>query len=202
MNNAGTKTMRQLYTIGHSNHSQEQFCALLKQHQIEVLADVRSQPYSKYTPQFNSQELEAALRAENIRYLFMGEQLGGRPTGEQFFDDQGFVLYHRVAEADFFQAGIERLISGVEKFRVAIMCSEEDPGVCHRFLLVTRVLEREGVEIRHIRGDGAIASEQQIRDQSKDERDQGVLFDDMRNDTWKSLQSVLPKVQPNTFSDE
>ncbi len=191
-----------LYTIGHSNHEQERFCGMLNQHEIEVLADVRSQPYSRYSPQFNSKELQAALAAENIRYLFMGNQLGGRPQGDQFYDDEGYVLYHRVAESDIFRTGIDRLLEGIDKMRVAIMCSEEDPGVCHRFLLITRVLESQDVEIRHIRGDGTLASEQQIRDQSKDQRDQGVLFDEMRNDSWKSLQSVLPKAQPPTFSDE
>jgi len=191
-----------LYTVGHSNHEQEQFLDLLRRHQIEVLADVRTAPYSKFSPQFNASELKAALAGEGIQYLFLGDQLGGRPDGDKYYDAEGYVLYHKVAEADFFRTGITRLIKGIESYRVAIMCSEEDPGVCHRFLLVTRVLDEEGVEIRHIRGDGSLATEAEIRQKSKDERDQGVLFDEMRNDTWKSLQSVLPRVQPNTFSPD
>lgn len=194
--------MSTLYTIGHSNHDQAAFCGLLRQHRIEVLADVRSQPYSRYTPQFNKDELQAALKEFGIAYLFMGDQLGGRPDGAEYYDEQGYVLYHRVAESDFFLRGIDRLLEGIYRYRVAIMCSEEDPGVCHRFLLVTRVMEKRGVEIRHIRGDGRIASEEAIRQQSKDDRDQGVLFAEMRNDTWKSLQSVLPKVPPPISSND
>lgn len=191
-----------LYTIGHSNHEENAFCDLLKQHDIQVLADVRSQPYSRYLPHFNAKELPIALQNHGIRYLFIGDQLGGRPDGDEFYDDEGYVLYHRVAESDFFNSGVERILKGIESWRVAIMCSEEDPGVCHRFLLVTRVLEQRGVEIRHIRGDGSLATEQQIRQQSKDDRDQGTLFEEMRNDTWKSLQSVLRDPQQNASSDE
>ncbi len=197
-----SENARILYTIGHSNHAQSEFCALLTHHGIDVLADVRSQPYSRFSSQFNKAELQAALRECGIRYVFMGDQLGGRPDGEIFYDTAGHVLYHRVAESDFFRKGIDRLLDGIAKLRVAIMCSEEDPGVCHRFLLVTRVLEEKGVTIQHIRGDGTLASEQQIRQQSKDQRDQGTLFAEMRNDTWKSLQSVLPKAQPPTFLDD
>lgn len=194
--------MSTLYTIGHSNHDQAAFCGLLRQHGIEVLADVRSQPYSRYTPQFNKDELQAAMKEHGIAYLFMGDQLGGRPDDMEYYDEQGYVLYHRVAESGFFLRGIDRLLEGISRYRVAIMCSEEDPGVCHRFLLVTRVMEKRGVEIRHIRGDGRIASEEAIRQQSKDDRDQGVLFAEMRNDTWKSLQSVLPKVLPPVSSND
>ena len=70
----------------------------------------------------------------------MGDQLGGRPEADDCLDDQGHALYHRMAESPAFLAGIARLERGVREYRVAIMCSEEDPAVCHRYLLVTRVI--------------------------------------------------------------
>jgi len=82
-----------LYTIGHSNHDQEHFCTLLQQHRIDVLADVRSQPYSRYTPHFNAEERKAALATHGIRYVFLGDQLGGRPRDPQHYDEQGRALY-------------------------------------------------------------------------------------------------------------
>ncbi len=191
-----------LYTIGHSNYDQERFVALLQQHGIEVLADVRSAPWSKYTPHFNRAALEADLPAAGIRYLFLGDSLGGRPEAGDLYDEAGHVLYSRVAETGFFRGGVERLKKGIQSFRVAIMCSEEDPTVCHRFLLVTRVMADEGVEVRHIRGDGSLESEATVRAISGDGRDQGVLFQEMEHDTWRSLRSVLPKAQQPDFSDE
>ena len=104
-----------LFTIGHSNHTQEHFVQLLQQQGVEVLADVRSQPWSSYSPQFNVEPLKAALQAVGIRYLFLGDQLGGRPEEAEFYDDQGYVLYHRVAESPRFCAGIDRLLRASRK---------------------------------------------------------------------------------------
>jgi uncharacterized protein (DUF488 family) len=191
-----------LYTIGHSNHELENFLDLLRLYRIQVLADVRSQPFSRYTPHFNREVLQSALNSAGVKYLFLGDQLGGRPEGEEFYDAEGHVLYYAVAESPNFLTGIERLLEGIKQYRVAIMCSEEDPAVCHRFLLVTRVLDERGVEIRHIRGDGNLESESAVRRHGKDQRNQGVLFQEMENDTWKSLRSVLPKAAPNDFFDD
>jgi uncharacterized protein (DUF488 family) len=57
-----------IYTIGHSNHSGEAFLALLHQHEITCLVDVRSQPYSRYNPHFNREALALSLKAAQIGY--------------------------------------------------------------------------------------------------------------------------------------
>jgi len=197
MTSPSTNPSLVLLTVGHSNHEPDQFLQLLHTHSVSVLADVRSSPFSKFLPHFNQQILESHLKAHNIRYVFVGKELGGRPEGEQFYDEEGYVLYHRVAEAPFFRAGLDRLKTGLQRgYRIAIMCSEEDPSECHRCLLVTRVLSEEGVECQHIRGDGSLQSEQQVRDSMGDSQNQLVLFGEMENDSWKSIRSVLPKVQP------
>lgn len=191
-----------MYTIGHSNHDQEYFCELLRRHGIEVLADVRSQPYSRYTPQFNAEELKAALASQGIRYVFLGDQLGGRPGVPEHYDEQGHALYYRMARSAAFLQGIERLATGMTKYRVAIMCSEEDPAVCHRFLLVSRVMTERGTPVRHIRSDGSLASEDQIRTAAGLSRNQGLLFPELEDDSWRSLRSVLPKAPPPDSSED
>lgn len=191
-----------LYSVGHSNHEQDQFCDLLRKYEIQVLVDVRTQPYSRYTSQFNREELKAALTACKIRYLFMGEQLGGRPEGEQYYDVEGKVLYHAIADADFFRAGVDRLRKGGQQYRVAMMCSEEDPVVCHRYLLISRVLTELGEQVWHIRGDGSVETEAQVRAANGDETKQGLLFPELEEDSWKSIRSVLPKVRPPISSDD
>jgi uncharacterized protein (DUF488 family) len=62
---------------------------------------------------------------------------------------------------------------GAERYRVAIMCSEEDPTHCHRRLLVAKVLLEEGLTIGHIRGDGRCERESEPILLSE-----GSLFDD------------------------
>ncbi len=186
-----------LYTIGHSNHDEERFVELLKRHSIEVLADVRSQPFSRYSPQFNRDVLSSMLAGQSIQYLFMGDQLGGRPPGDGFLDDEGHVLYFRVAEADFFRQGIARLKQGIQNYRVAIMCSEEDPLVCHRHRLVARVLHEQGTEVQHIRADGRL----ETYDDVEPAEEQMMLFGEMEHDSWKSLLSVLPKHLPPNSSE-
>ena len=110
---------RRVYTIGHSNHEEQTFLDLLLRHGIEVVADVRSQPYSKYTTQFNSDQIKPALAGAGINYVFLGRELGGRPDDPEFYDAEGRVRYDRVAESPLFRQGIERVEKGIQKFRVA-----------------------------------------------------------------------------------
>src|SRR5262245_51132109 len=104
-----------LYTIGHSNHTPEKFLSLLKEFCIEVLVDVRSHPSSRYNPHYNAPSLSALVKEQGIRYLFLGKELGGRPADENYYDENGFVLYSEWAESPVFLEDIERLESGVQK---------------------------------------------------------------------------------------
>lgn len=183
-----------IYTVGHSNQSQAQFIALLQRHDIQSLVDVRSAPYSRYVPHFNRPELEEAIERANIRYVYLGEELGGRPPTDDFYDAQEHVLYSRVAVAPFFLRGLEKLKDEGALYRAAIMCSEEDPTNCHRHLLIARVLDKQGVRVLHIRGDGRQQTEEDLQPQ----RD---LWSGMRSPAeeeaeWKSIRSVLRKNQP------
>ncbi|HEY8506615.1 MAG TPA: DUF488 domain-containing protein, partial [Gemmataceae bacterium] len=150
------QTRPALFTVGHSNHSLDQFLDLLKRAEVQVLVDVRSYPYSRYVPHFNREEIETAVKRAGLRYLFLGRELGGRPDQEEYYDDEGRALYYRIARSPDFLGGIERLEAGIRRFRVAVMCSEENPAVCHRHLLVGRVMRERGAEVRHIRGDGSL----------------------------------------------
>jgi uncharacterized protein (DUF488 family) len=142
-----------LFSIGHSNHPIERFLSLLTTHGVQLLVDVRSSPWSRYASQFNRPTLEGSLAAAGVEYLFLGEELGGRPEGDQFFDAEGHVLYEEVAASCAFAFGIDMLEREARARVVVMMCSEEDPTDCHRRLLVTRVLMQQGVEVTHLRGD-------------------------------------------------
>ena len=68
----------QLYTVGHSTQSMKSFVALLKQHNISCVIDVRSTPYSKYAPQFNKDCVDGELGLVGINYAYMGNVFGAR----------------------------------------------------------------------------------------------------------------------------
>lgn len=144
-----------ILTIGHSNHPLEKFLGLLQQHGIQAIADVRSAPYSRRHPQYNRNNLQAALSEAGIQYVFLGRELGARSEDPACYVD-GKVQYDRLAATDFFRSGIERLLEGLKTYRIALMCAEREPLNCHRTLLVSRALERRGLGIVHILPDGTL----------------------------------------------
>lgn len=147
--------MATLYTVGHSNHSIEKFISLLTANGITAIADVRSRPFSRRHPQFNQQRVAAALAQQGIAYVFLGKELGARSEDPSCYEN-GKVQYERLAATPAFKAGIERVLSGAEKFNVALMCAEKEPLDCHRTLLVSRALQRAGAAIAHILADGSL----------------------------------------------
>ncbi len=182
------QNQRAIYTIGHSNHSLEAFLALLNSQAIEVLVDTRTQPHSAYSPHFSRHELTAAVTQAGVKYMFLGKELGGRPSGGEFYDEDGRVLYYLLAESRLFLEGVARLEKGMQSYRVALMCSEEDPQVCHRQLLVGRVLSERGATIHHIRGDGRIET---LQPEDAADRRKQMFFSFGEDTAWKSLRSVL-----------
>ncbi|MDQ6945975.1 MAG: DUF488 domain-containing protein [Actinomycetota bacterium] len=144
-------------TVGHSTHSLDGFVALLQEHHISAIADVRSNPFSRYTPQFNMSSLRTALRRHEIQYAFLGRELGARSSDPNCYVD-GRVQYARLAETDLFRDGIRRILSGAAARRIALMCAEKDPLDCHRALLVTKELVSQGVQVDHVLADGTAES--------------------------------------------
>ena len=189
-----------VFTIGHSNHTVDHFLGLLKSQGVQVVVDARSQPYSKYATQFDHDALKAALQDAGIRYLYLGRELGGRPEGDEFYDDEGHVLYDRVAATGLFQEGLSRLERGIREYKVAMLCAEENPAACHRRLLVGRVLLERGIRVEHIRGDGRIQTEEEVAAEADPNQDQLQLFQTTEAEPWKSIPSVLRKKRPNSSS--
>jgi uncharacterized protein (DUF488 family) len=185
-----------IWTVGHSNHSPESFVQLLARYEIEFVADVRSYPYSRFAPHFNREILRADLRRQGIRYVFFGEELGGRPSADEHYDEEGHALYGPMSQEPRFVEAIGRLLIGARKHRIALMCSEASEQACHRRLLVGKVLTEHGAELRHILADGTIRAE---RDVSIDAASQSSLFEE-GSAAWRSTQSVSHRRRLNTSS--
>ena len=112
-----------LYSVGHSNQTAAEFVAMLQHHNIGLLVDVRSAPYSRWVPHFNKNALEALLPEHNIEYRFAGKHLGGRPTDETLYKEPTTpaddtkreaylkkVDYQRVSESEHFRVGLRHLL--------------------------------------------------------------------------------------------
>ena len=145
--------MNPLYTIGHSNHPVDHFLHLLSLHQVSAVADVRSMPFSRYTPQFNQGPLQKVLRGAGREYVFLGKELGARSEDPACYKD-GKLQFGLVAQTGLFQNGLARILKGMETYRIALLCAEKDPITCHRMILVCRNLRLHIPVIRHILEDG------------------------------------------------
>ncbi|MCL2716981.1 MAG: DUF488 domain-containing protein, partial [Alphaproteobacteria bacterium] len=142
-----------VYTIGHSTHTVEKLITLLNVQGVTALCDVRSTPYSRMNPQFNRDSLKVALGEAGIGYVFLGAELGARSEDKSCYR-RGQLQFDLLARTEPFLRGIERVISGASRYRVALMCAEKEPLDCHRTILVSRSLFECGVPIRHILADG------------------------------------------------
>ena len=127
-----------IWTIGHSNRSKEEFLNLLREHSIEVLADIRSFPTSKIE-HFKKENLEKWLPENGVEYVWLGKELGGYRKGG----------YKRHMRTKLFREGVQKLLEIARHKRTCMMCMEKNPKYCHRRFL-SAYLERKGVEVIHI----------------------------------------------------
>ena len=140
------------------------FLNLLRPSDITLLIDVRSRPQSARFPHFDRIELEQALPTAGIRYLFLGDELGGRPDDPKVYRSDGLVDYRARRKSFGFRTGIERIQLELEKNDIALMCAEEDPITCHRFLMICPELTPLGIDPNHIRKGGVIESQRDAED--------------------------------------
>jgi uncharacterized protein (DUF488 family) len=185
-----------VFTIGHSHHELAYLIDLLAAAGIEAVADVRSSPFSRRLPQFNRPELEAGLRAAGMVYVFLGDLLGGRPSHPGFYDEEGRVDYRLLRAGESFRRGLERLERARERYRVALLCAEEDPLDCHRGLMIAPALVERGIAPVHLRGSGERETMRQMEDRLLDTTRLGGLFslaDEDRREALEEAYRVLAR---------
>ncbi len=154
----------EIFTIGHSNLDLGEFVAVLARHQVGLVCDVRSRPGSFRFPQFNREPLEVCLASATLRYEFLGEALGGRPSDPRAYHADGIANYEERRKADDFRVGIDRTLELCRATNIALMCAEEDPLQCHRFLMICPALLDRGVTPLHIRRGGELESQLDAED--------------------------------------
>ena len=155
-------TATPIYTIGYGARDLEELLSALKANHIQYLLDVRTSPYSSYKPDFSKNTLRTFLEANGIRYLFMGDTLGGQPDEDACYTD-GKVDYEKVSQQQFYRDGIERLHKASRLGQqVVLMCSEGKPENCHRSKLIGQTLTNEGIQVLHIDEQDAVITQKDI----------------------------------------
>ena len=158
--------VQRVFSIGHSNHTLGNFVSLIAEFPISQVVDIRTQPYSRRLPHFNSPSLDAALRRLAIEYLYLGSHLGARWTDPDVLSDDGQVSYQKVFRTAKYERGMSELEGLIKKSRgLAIMCAEGDPLDCHRFPMVARPLAMKGYVVKHVMPNGKLLSHQVVEHQ-------------------------------------
>ncbi len=152
-----------LFTIGHTNHTHEEFIRLLKQYNINYLLDVRSTPYSKFTDQFNREVICKVLMDNGISYNYMGKYFGARQEDRSLYTPEGYLDFEKMRASERFKIGLQNVKKGLNSGNnIALMCTEKDPFDCHRTIMVSRGFELEGIAVSHIHSDGHLESQEEI----------------------------------------
>ena len=165
-----------LFTVGHSNLDCLPFVQLLKDRSVDLLIDVRSQPRSGRFPQFSQPGFDKMIEDAGLRYLFLGEELGGRPDDEDAYRQDGLVVgrqvdYRERRKSYAFRTGIERVLEELQRASCALLCAEEDPLECHRFLMICPELVRMGIRPLHIRKGSETESQSESLSKTESQED-------------------------------
>ena len=162
--------MNEIFTIGYGGRETDEFIALLNEYEIDTLVDVRSQPYSRFAPDFCKERLAAILNHSGIEYQFMGKSLGGRPADSQCYTyspqrKKKLLDAKKCETREFYQRGISQLKQALSTGRrIVIMCSELEPHECHRSYVLGKTLDGDEIAVTHIGRYGELLSQAQIRE--------------------------------------
>jgi uncharacterized protein (DUF488 family) len=146
-----------VYTVGHSTRSIDEFVALMREHRIETLIDVRRFPGSRRHPHFSQDALKASLADAGIAYLHkvdLGGRRAGRPGSRNTaWRNASFRAYADHMDSPEFLRALREVIEHASRSPSALMCAEVLPHRCHRRLIADALVAR-GAEVVHILAPG------------------------------------------------
>lgn len=157
-----------MFSIGYATKDINVYIDQLHHHGVNVVADIRSVPYSKVFHDYHQEAFQVALKKSNIRYVYLGLELGPRSKDPGHYNKDKQVQFDRLMNSELFRSGIDRLFAGIDKgFTVALSCAEKDPAICHRSLLVGWALQHQfkkvyPPELQHILHDGNLESQSEL----------------------------------------
>lgn len=176
-----------VYSIGYSGFSINDFVATLKRHNISLIVDVRSYPFSSHFPEYNKDALEISLKAHGIYYRNYAYEFGARQDDRNFYCNDGYLDFDVFSKSEPFLQGVNKLCKSMEQnYTFALMCAEKDPINCHRTILVSRAFFERGYNVVHLLSNGATVTHAEINrrliEKYYPNRHQMTLFGDIQDD--------------------
>ncbi len=156
-----------ILTAGYGNRGFEGFVALMKRYGVTHVVDVRSVPQSSYWEDFRRPRLERILPEAGLRYVYMGDTLGGVPDSPVLCKDPGAVSLAPLFDDPQLQLGLDRLLKAAESRTVCLMCGCLRPHRCHRSRLIGEALSQRGIEVLHLDDKGEPISHVQVVEEAK-----------------------------------
>ena len=175
--------MKEIYTIGYSGFTIENFLKTLKYYKISCLVDVRSMPKSAYFTDFNKSNLSNTLSKHKIIYRNYAEEFGARQLEKQYYTDD-ILDFEKFTKSPQFIKGFQKIETGMRlNYSFALMCAEKRPEDCHRNIMIARQFYLHGYEVRNILEDGTYINQDMIEkillDKYFPHREQLSLFDEL-----------------------
>lgn len=164
-----------IYTAGYGNRGFEGFLALLRELGITHLVDVRSVPQSGYWEDFRKERLALLMRDTEIKYVWMGDTLGGVENSPVLCKDPDSVDLEPLRQEPKLALGVTKLIEAASdpSRKILLMCGCLRPHRCHRSRLLGPAIVERGVELLHISDKGVPVPQQQVELEAEP---QGSLF--------------------------
>lgn len=155
--------MKTVFTIGYTSFGLEKFVEVLKKYKINCLIDVRSTPKSSYYKDFDDLSLLPYLKNYGILYRNYAREFGARQENQSFYNDKGYLDFGVFSKSRQFNEGIEKIKKAQDMgYVVCLMCAEKDPINCHRTILISRNLDKQGFEVKHILATEATCEQKEI----------------------------------------
>ncbi|HBF4995039.1 DUF488 family protein [Clostridioides difficile] len=155
----------EIFAIGHSNYPYDKLINMIKKYDINCVVDIRETPYSKYNIQYNKEAFNESLRNSGFLYIYMGKEFGAKRTNKDVYTQEGYADFEKAAKEDIFLNGIERLKKGCQMgYRIVLLGAMQEPIRCHRSILVGKVLNKEGFDVKYIMHEGNLAYQEDIEE--------------------------------------
>jgi uncharacterized protein (DUF488 family) len=152
-----------VYTIGQGKRGIADLVSTLEFHSVRYLCDVRTVPVSHHAPAFCKDAMRDTLIRHGMTYVYFGDTLGGRPSDNGLYRNDGLLDYALLMSSERFQGGIDRVVRGAQSGHVlAIFCSEGKPERCHRSKAVGRALFDRGIRVLHVDDDDAVVEQRDV----------------------------------------
>lgn len=153
-----------LYTAGYGNRGFNGFVDLLRQHGVTHLVDVRAVPKSSYWEDFRRENLMDLIPAQGLKYVYMGDTLGGVRDSAVLCKDPDAVDIHPLFADPELKKGLDALVKAMSTPNrvLCLMCGCMRPHACHRSRLLGRALLDRGIDLAHIDGDDSLVRQSQL----------------------------------------